>query len=108
MRWLGGCAAVGATAVVLSGCSSDTVGIREAIGAPSDSTIELGVLSCQADFTVDVEEQSDQVTLTVHAKNGSNSDCSDQAFVQLDRALGERTVVDGSTGEVLVLTPPEE
>jgi hypothetical protein len=48
---------------------------------------------------VDVEEDPATVTLTLTALRESRNDCADGRVVDLERPLGDRTVIDISTAE---------
>ncbi len=63
-------------------------------------TLELGVGSCNAQHTVEVQESADEVRVTVTASGGDGNDCMDGVTVVLRDTLGDRTLVDGSTGNV--------
>ena len=83
----------------------------ESYATPSDTTVELrfatGVEDCYGLDRVDVEEEADAVTVTVFtgSKPGAQV-CIEIAelvvtTVELSAPLGERVVIDGSSGNPL-------
>ncbi len=100
---------LGFAGVLVVGCGlgSETAAINTVIGAPEETTLELGVATCNATLTTEVVEAADTVTITVTAEDTTTFDCQDSTEVVLDEPLGQRQVIDGSTGEVVALTPPE-
>ena len=66
----------------------------------SPSRVVLLVASCNKSPTAEVREEADAVTVTAYAaRSGSNgSDCVDAVTVQLHAPLGDRRMLDGSTG----------
>ena len=97
--------------VPLIGVGEQPVGIHEPHGTPDSSVLGVGVESCNANPRVQVEETATTVTLTALVDrpgilDGSN-DCMDNAALTLRAPLGTRTVVDGSSDEVLPVSPGE-
>jgi hypothetical protein len=88
-------------AMVLSACSTRGVAIEEASITADGRTLELIVGSCNADLSVDVDESPSRVTVTVTARNDTSDDCLDGVTEQLRRPLGERSLVDGVTGDTV-------
>ena len=64
------------------------------------STLALGIASCNADLFTTVVETDVSVEATVH-QVGSLEDCMDGVTIELDRPLGDRALVDTSTGEAV-------
>ena len=92
------------TLVVTVGCGllPKQVPITEARLGDDGRTLELGVASCNAEHTVEVDEQAaDEVRITVTARGDDGNDCMDGVSVVLKEQLEGRTVVDGSTGDVV-------
>jgi hypothetical protein len=93
-------------AVVLTGCSSS---VRDAaitsllvIGTDGRS-LTVSLDSCHARPTVEIVEQSaTRVVLAATVERESGDDCADVATVTSDSPLGDRRVVDRTTGEELV------
>lgn len=73
------------------------------------SRLEISTDSCGArDVDAAVEEGADAVTITLHVYDEPrHQDCvGEVATVVLDRPLGERVLVDGTTGRPLRCEPP--
>ena len=85
------------------GCGlHETVPIMEATLSEDGRTLDLGVGSCNAQHTVEVEEQAvGEVRVTVTARGDDGNDCMDVVRAVLQEELSGRTVVDGSTGAVV-------
>ncbi len=66
-----------------------------------EARLALGVNTCNADLSADVDETEDKIVITVTARNDSSDDCADQLIVDLAEPLGTRSVVDGSDGREL-------
>ena len=65
-------------------------------------TLDLEVGGCNARHTVKVEELSpDEVTLTATARGADGNDCAGQTIFVLPEELGDRTLVDGFSGDVV-------
>lgn len=101
-------ALVGAVAVVaLAGCSS----VREArliegrVGE-SERVIHLTVGACNpVRIDTDMTEATDEVRVLVTVTDpAENEDCAAGVNVHLDEPLGDRTVLDASTGETVNVT----
>lgn len=93
--------------LVLAGCGSSTIEIVEVFADPTSTRLELSVDSCLADPTVEAKETDREVRLTVTGDEASGNDCLDSASVTLSKPLGDREVIDASTGESVQLSPPE-
>lgn len=66
-----------------------------------DRTLNVGVGFC-GNVRVDVVETDDVVTLTAWGGADAGGDCASGATVVLEQPLGDRRVVDGSTGNEVV------
>ena len=87
--------------VVLTACSAHPEIDSWVLLEPDDKTIHFGVDTCNADLEAAVIELGTQVEVTITAKNDTTDACRDQLVVTIDNPLGERGLVDGSTGETL-------
>ena len=88
-------------AAVGCGLIPEQVPIHDASLGDDGRTLELEVGACNAQYTVDVDEAADTVTVTVTARGADGNDCMGQATVVLWDGLAGRTLVDGSTGDVV-------
>lgn len=79
------------------------VRIVQASASDLERTVTMSVDSCNADVSASAEEHPDRVEVTVRARNVTRDDCADPAAVELDDALGDRDLVDASTGEVVAV-----
>jgi hypothetical protein len=97
-----GVATIAAVLVLMAACeSSDDVRIRGVSGEPTWRLLSLGINTCNADLSADVEETAEEVRIRVHAENNTTGDCADSMRVTLDDDLGNRRVIDDRTGEEL-------
>lgn len=98
---------VGTIVVLLAGCSflSNEVDIWTAYGAPDSNELLLEVDSCNADLSAAVDEQPDQIVISVTAENDTSDDCLDAMTIELASLLGDRVVVDSFDGEALEVLP---
>ncbi|HET6754126.1 MAG TPA: hypothetical protein VFH23_09270, partial [Jiangellaceae bacterium] len=88
-----GVATIAAVVVLMVACeSSDDGRIRSVSGEPSWRLLGLGIDTCNADLSADVEETAEEVRIRVHAENNTTDDCGDLLQVTLDDALGNRRV----------------
>jgi hypothetical protein len=93
---------------LLGGCVGEPATIVEVYGRPDSRELELGVSTCNADPTVSVEESASEVRLKVLAREArSGGDCRDGVIVTLDAPLGNRSVIDEATDEVLSVGKPD-
>lgn len=65
---------------------------------PESTVLFLSVQSCNADHQIELDESATVVTVTIAARQDTDDDCSDAVAVLLDAPLGDRPLVDGSTG----------
>ncbi|MDQ3485957.1 MAG: hypothetical protein M3445_11210 [Actinomycetota bacterium] len=66
------------------------------------TTLTLAVAACNAENTFVVEEDQEEVTVTVRTDGPRYGDaCADGVKVELREPLGERRLIDGATGEVV-------
>lgn len=99
--------ALASSTVLLSGCSGrDTVEILDGTADPSSHQLMLGVASCNAELEVKVEEGDDHVRITItRPLPGKAEDhCQDLATIELNEPLGDRTVIDGGTGQTVEIS----
>ena len=98
---------IGTIVVLLIGCSffSNEADIWTAYGAPDSTELLLEVDSCNADLSADVDEQPDQIVISVTAENDTSDDCLEGMTIELASPLGDRVVVDSFDGESLEVLP---
>ncbi len=94
-------------ATILVACSSTEAHIMEASEGRNGRTLHLGVGSCNAQLSARIEESPSRVTVTVTATDDTNDDCADALVIHLDEPLGERSLVDGVTGEIVPVRPSD-
>jgi hypothetical protein len=90
-----------AAAVVLAACSpAESRGPQRIVGWSVDAMVlHLWVDTCNGDPETDVVETADDVTVTVVSTGGNPGDaCQDPVTVTLTAPLGNRRLLDGSTG----------
>ena len=104
---VGAAATFVAVLVLVTARESGDVGVRSVNGEPSSRLLGLGIATCNADLSADVEETAEEVRIRVHAENDTRNDCRDFIRVTLDDALGDRSVIDERTGEELRVMPPD-
>jgi hypothetical protein len=106
---VGAAATIAAVLVLMTACESSDVDIRirSVTGEPSSNSLSLGINTCNADLSADVEETAEEVRIRVHAENNTTNDCRDYMRVTLDDALEDRRVIDDRTGEELRVMPPD-
>lgn len=97
---------VGSVVLLLAGCADDRAD-RSIMGVDVDAndgrTLWVAVASCNGNPEVEVDESATQVAL--RARGGTtNDDCGDIVCVQLEAPLGERAVLDVTTGEPVAVS----
>ena len=60
--------------------------------------LHLGVDTCNAPVAVEAAETASMVVVKVTARDDTSQDCRDGIEVVLVRPLGDRALIDGSTG----------
>ena len=95
-------AAAVAASLVLTTWHTSTVPVSLGViyGSPTSEDLQFWVASCGAEFTVDVDETPDRVTLRVTTREVRGDACPAVgvvAKVSLAAPLGQRDVVDGAT-----------
>lgn len=84
--------------LIIAGCGEGTASVlsHELDGA----VLVLDLDTCNADLRLESIQESDQaVTVVVEQRNdNTGDDCSDALRVELGSPLGDRLVVDGSSG----------
>lgn len=93
-----------AAVLLLAACSTNA-GIFEAYISADGVTVELSVNTCNADLSTEVIESESTAEVTVIAENDTTDDCADVITITVNEALGDRSLIDGSTGEVLRVSP---
>lgn len=84
---------------VLVGCSAEVWEAKpiDRVEPDGDRIVVGG--PCHPEARATAEETGDRVEVTMEVKGDYLGDCYGTAVVQLDRPLGDRTVVDKTTGE---------
>ena len=98
---------VAALALVLAGCSTNPE-ITEVYLRSDGVTIEVGVNTCNADLNAVVVESDTTVKMTITAENDTTDDCADSIAITLDQPMGDRQLINGSTGDVVDVQPGED
>lgn len=97
--------------LLVAGCGGDAPSIVIVYGNPDSSRIEVGVDVCNRNPSVNAEETTEEVRLTATADELSGDgedDCRDSVDLTLKAPLGDRIVVDDSTGEQVEVAPLED
>jgi hypothetical protein len=97
---------VAGLALVLAACSTDPE-INEVYLRSDGVTVEIGVNTCNADLDAVVVESDTTVEVTITAENDTPDDCADSIVITLDQPLGDRPLIDGSTGNAIDVQPAE-
>lgn len=101
-------ALAGSLASTLVGCDTVPRQVRIVeVVQNAESEIGLMVDACGGDVSVDAEEGRHAVTATVTARDPSGDDCLEVVELSLSEPLGNRVIVDGSSGAVVPVTRPE-
>lgn len=100
-------ALVAGLALVVAGCSANPE-IREVYLRSDGVTVEFGIDTCNADLEAQVVESDTRVEVTISAENDTTDDCADSIVITLDQPLGDRQLINGSTGKVLDVQPGED
>jgi hypothetical protein len=96
--------------LLVAGCGADAPSIIIVYGDPESTRLEVSVNTCNKHPVVEAEETTQEVRLTVTADEPSGDgegDCADGDDVTLEAPLGDRIVVDDSTGEQVEVAPLE-
>jgi hypothetical protein len=101
-----GLALLVALATPLASCGDDGYGDVAVIGAVADGAagVSVSVAACNSDPAPEatvVREGADTVTVSARADDSSDDDCADVAVLCLDAPLGDRELVDASTGRAV-------
>lgn len=79
-------------------------------GSPASATMGIDVGSCLADVTVHVDETADQVRIGATIQWNPADACPailERVPVALARPLGDRAVIDATTGDAVTVVAPE-
>lgn len=101
---------LGCVGLILASCSHEDVPVVEVWGNASEARLDVTVDSCNKNPTVEVRESAEEVHLRAQARTRLgfySGDCLDGVSVELERSLGERTVVDDATKMVVTVQPRE-
>ena len=84
-------------------------GVVEVFGLPTSRTLLLTVDACGRNPVVSAQESEDEViiSVTVATSRDAFADCGESAEVNLAEPLGDRRVVDASSGSDLNVLEPE-
>ena len=97
--------------LLVAGCGADAPSIIIVYGDPESTRLEVSVNTCNKHPVVEAEETKQEVRLTVTVDKPSGEgegDCADGDDVTLEAPLGDRIVVDNSTGEQVEVAPLED
>lgn len=102
------CLVLAVVAVVLAGCGAIGAALQDgepilsaAPVAGDPQTVRVAFSGCEDEPDVRVLETDETVTITLSGPNGGCEPLY-EIDVQLDDPLGDRSVVDGSTGDVVL------
>jgi hypothetical protein len=99
-------AIVAGCAAALAACTGGQASIISVVGvSPDGLTIQLEVASCNADLQAEVAETPQRVIVRVFAWNNTRDGCSDGHVVELKDPLGNRSLIDASTGAEIDVPP---
>jgi hypothetical protein len=85
---------------------TSTRGVRTLWEADGAQSVSLALGSCHADIDeIELDEARDEIRVTVWVRGGTSEDCADGTIVDLAQPVGDRRVVDGSSGEVVARRP---
>lgn len=99
---LGIWAVTGSSVLLLNGCAPPPQ-ILDAWLSADGMTLELGIDTCNADLTTEVEYTASFVYITVNAENDhTGDDCADGLTIVLEQPMGNRQLVNGRTGDIIV------
>jgi hypothetical protein len=103
--------AIAAVVVWQANSRGQDLPILQVQGFPESQVLDVGVGACGLEIRVDVDESAAEVTVRVSVTDPMPEVCT-QALqivtVRLDSPLGERTVIDGSTGQAVVVEFPAD
>ena len=100
-----------ATVLGLGGCGVDGLGgpagqpLLGALLQEDTTAVEVEFSGCDSSPEVEVVESASTVRITVAGPNGGCEPVH-ELVVQLDGPLGDRTLVDGATGDEVEVTRP--
>lgn len=97
--------------LAVAGCDGRSRSVFAVYGDAASTRLELNVASCNENPTAEVVESDTEVRVQVTSGRwfGRNADDSaDGVVVTLKSPLGNRTVVDGSTGQTVEVRSAEE
>ena len=87
------------------------VPISGAEGHPESSVLRIYSGDCLSEWHIDVQELATQVVVTVAVERHGNSDCPailESRDITLAEPLGDREVIDGTSGQWVRVRPPSE
>ena len=98
------------TLLSVTACGADEARISAVYGEPRSDRLELGIETCNAVLSADVQEATSEIRILVTRQDDpgrDDDDCADHIFVSLAEPFGNRVVVDESTGDRLDVQPPD-
>ncbi|WNM28712.1 hypothetical protein RN607_06820 [Demequina capsici] len=115
-RRLGGLVVIGAIAGAVwyflpRADSTTEVPLTTVHGKSSSNVLQVSFGDCSREADVHVDESATTVTVTVRLDWTTKLDCPTNEAVDnltLDQNLGDRSVIDGSTGTAVEVLAPEE
>lgn len=93
-------------AVAATACSKATPVTEVALLDGASRTLTVSVNTCNANPRAAVVEGEQQITITVEADRQplGLDDCADSIAIELEEPLGDRRVIDGTSGQELPVT----
>jgi hypothetical protein len=86
--------------LVAAGCGRET-SIYEGRISSDGRVVLLIVGACNADLEVEVDERADAVGVRVRVSNAWEGDCAGSVHFGLSEPLGDRVLIDASTGNTI-------
>jgi hypothetical protein len=77
------------------------------VAVDQDETSLIVGYHCHMDSSLEAEETSEEVRLTFRTYDEPRGDCADFERVELDEPLGQRRLIDTSTGDELTPCRPD-
>jgi hypothetical protein len=99
-----------ALGLVLSSCTfgSRHAHLLDVTLSGDETTLWVSVDTCNADLTAWITETEESVVVDVIVENDTNDDCADGLTFELSEPLGNRPVIDGPTGDVMLVRRTRE
>lgn len=92
--------------IAVASCSAEMhPGVSLVLGVAESTELTLGLDDCVVNPTVEVEESS-EIRVRVTADQARGDGCDTSVDVSLDEPVGERDVVDETSGQTFAVTGP--